>query len=118
MQVERSVVLEATPESVWSALTDPDRLASWFADDADIEVAVGGRATWTDEDGEARWGAVEVVEPARRLVLRWRSRRAVLGGRLAFELTPVDGGTLLTVTESQAAGPGGGSAGGRVLVHA
>ena len=33
MEVTREIVLPAAPDEVWEALTDPERLSEWFAND-------------------------------------------------------------------------------------
>lgn len=77
MEVTREVVLEAPVEEVWDALTDPERLEEWFA-----------------EDGEERQLVVVEVETARRVVYTWEE------GRVAIELEEVGAGTRVVVTET------------------
>jgi uncharacterized protein YndB with AHSA1/START domain len=61
-------------EDVWSALTEPDRLARWIGK-YDGERAVGGTGTFTmtHEEGESAGEPTTVVEcdPPRRLVIEW-----------------------------------------------
>jgi uncharacterized protein YndB with AHSA1/START domain len=33
MQIEREIVFPASPDEVWEALTEPERLEEWFAND-------------------------------------------------------------------------------------
>lgn len=77
MEVTREVVLEAPLEEVWDALTDPDRLEEWFA-----------------EDGSERELVVEEVEPGRRVGYTWDD------GSVAIELEEADAGTRVVVTET------------------
>ena len=35
MEITRKLVLPAPPEEVWDALTDPERLKEWFANDVE-----------------------------------------------------------------------------------
>ena len=101
MRIERTVVLPASPEEVWPALTEPDRLARWLAADVELESRQGGRVVVVDEDGE-RWGTVEWFEPVRMLVLRlWQRTDRLSGSRVEFTLDGVDEGTRLTVVESR-----------------
>jgi uncharacterized protein YndB with AHSA1/START domain len=61
-------------EDVWSALTEPDRLARWIGR-YDGERAAGGTGTFTmtHEEGESVGEPTTVVEcdPPRRLVIEW-----------------------------------------------
>ena len=61
-------------EDVWSALTEPERLARWIGV-YDGERAVGGRGTFamTHEEGESVGEPMTIVEcdPPRRLVIEW-----------------------------------------------
>ena len=116
MRVERSVVLPAPREDVWRALTEPDRLASWFGGHVELEGRPGGRVVLSDDDGE-RWGTVESFEPGRLLVLRlWERSARLTGTRVAFSLDPTDGGTRLTVVESPIGAPGEWAVGAHAVV--
>ena len=55
-------------EDLWSALTDPQRLARWVARvDGDLRLGGGFRATFTS--GWEGAGRVDVCEPPRRLLV-------------------------------------------------
>ena len=71
MEVTREVVLEAPLEEVWSALTEPERLEEWFANDVELELEPGGEGTFRWDDGEERHAVVEEVEPERRFAFTW-----------------------------------------------
>lgn len=77
MEVTREVVLEAPLEEVWDALTDPDRVEEWFA-----------------EDGEERELVVEEVETRRRVAYTWEE------GRVAIEVEELGRSTRVVVTET------------------
>jgi len=85
------------PSRVWTMITDPDELATWFPARVHVEAWEVGRAirfVFDGEDGEAGEtdGRVLAVEPIRRLALDWE------GDELVFELAGTDDGTLLTFT--------------------
>ena len=70
MEVTRELVLPVPCEEVWRALTDPERLAEWFANDVELDLDRGdGVFRW--ESGEVRQARVEEAELERRLALRW-----------------------------------------------
>jgi len=101
MRIERTVVLPASPEEVWPALTESGRLASWLDAEVELDGRLGGRVVVVDEGGE-RWGTVEWFEPGRMLVLRlWEKADRLCGSRLEFTLDGVEDGTRLTVVESR-----------------
>lgn len=102
--IERELTLPAPPEAVWEALTDPDWLREWLADEAELQLRPGGEARF--RIGEAtRTGWVEEVTPpadgaAGRLAFWWE-QDGEPASRVALELTPADDGTRLRVVESR-----------------
>lgn len=104
--IERTVELEAAPESVWKALTDANELASWFGDSAELDPCLGGEG-WLGWESFGRAAVrIEVFEPETRLVWRW-AREAntpldqVRSTVVEWTLTPrPDGGTTLKLEES------------------
>jgi uncharacterized protein YndB with AHSA1/START domain len=100
VEITRELVLPAPPEEVWEALTDPERLAEWFANDVDLDPRPGGRGRFRWDDGETRTALVEEVDPLRRFGFRWTDDED--GGEVAFELEEVDEGTKVTVRETAA----------------
>lgn len=101
--VEREAVLPASPDEVWEALTDSDRLEQWLADDVEIDPVEGGELAVSDEDG-SRTGTVETVIERERLTFTW----AAPGGeesRVDFSVEAVPAGTRLVVTETAISGP-------------
>jgi uncharacterized protein YndB with AHSA1/START domain len=95
MEVTRETLFDSDTEEVWAALTEPERLESWFATEVELELVPGGRAAFRWGNGESREAVVEAVEDERLLALTWED-----GGEVLFELEEVDGGTLLHVTET------------------
>lgn len=102
--VTRAVVLEAPPQQVWEALTDPDALSEWLAPEVEIEVQEGGEVRCRFDDGEQRRGEVELVEEAERLAFHWW-RDGAGPSRVEFVLDAVADGTRLTVIETGIAAP-------------
>ncbi len=58
-------------DDLWSAITDPDRLARWFGD-VDGELSQGGEFRVHIPDAGERTGQVEACEPPQRLVVTTR----------------------------------------------
>ena len=96
MEVTREIEFPLSPDEVWEALTDPDRLEEWFANDVELDPRPGGAGVFRWDDGEERRATVVEVEPAERLVLDWDEG----GGEVEFTLEEIDEGTRLRVRES------------------
>jgi uncharacterized protein YndB with AHSA1/START domain len=98
--IRREIVLPAPREEVWEALTEPERLEDWFANDVELDLRPGGGASFRWSNGEERSATVTEVEPAERLAFRWDDEQE---GEVAFTLADDDEGTRLTVVESSPA---------------
>ena len=97
--VEREVVFEAPVEEVWHALTQPERLREWFANEVELDARPGGTGVFRWDDGSVRHAVVEHVEEERRLAFRWGDEDGDESRvELALEETP--DGTRLSVTET------------------
>ena len=71
MEIEREIVLPVPREEAWEALTEPEQLEEWFANDVELDPRPGGEGVFDWDDGEVRRAVVETVEEEERLVLRW-----------------------------------------------
>ena len=98
-QAESEVLVPATPEEAGEAITDPERLAEWLGDDAEVELRPGGDLRIDLADGE-RSGFVEEVEEPRRLVFWWAPGEEE-SSRVEIELEPEPDGTRVRVVESR-----------------
>jgi uncharacterized protein YndB with AHSA1/START domain len=100
--VRREVSLEASPQEVWSALTQAPLLSAWFDTEAELDPRQGGAVRFRSRDGTDRRGVIELFDPPRRLAFRWRLTRA-LGepSVVEFALLEDGTGTRLVVTESR-----------------
>jgi uncharacterized protein YndB with AHSA1/START domain len=99
MQVRREVLLAAELEAVWDALTKPEALRAWFANDAELIPAPGGTGHFRWGDGSQRDAVVEAVEEQRELVFRWGTSPED-ESRVEIALEEVEGGTRVSVTET------------------
>ena len=104
-RIEREVVIAASQERVWTAITDPAEVSQWFGDIVEIELHPGGRARFGWTEDAIVDAIVEAVEPFRRFVYRWAAGDAVSvadgpSTLVEFTLDAVAGGTRVTVVES------------------
>jgi uncharacterized protein YndB with AHSA1/START domain len=104
----RQVTVDAAPDVVWDALTDPGELAAWFGAEAEVDLRVGGAIRFRWPDGAERRGLVVDVDPPHRLAFRWRELRNSASGLaiadatvVAFALEADEQRTHVTVTESR-----------------
>lgn len=89
--VTRSVDLDASPATVWDALTDPERRGAWL----------------DDEDAVERTMRIDTVDPGRSLTWTWwRPDDETSASEVRVVLTELtDGSTRVAVTERLLAPP-------------
>lgn len=109
--IEVDQVFPHAPEVVWRTLTTGALMARWLMKPEGFEAVVGNRFTYRTRpagawDGTIRCEVLEVV-PNQRFAYAWRGGddgNAGYGSRLdtvvTFTLTPVAGGTRLTLVHS------------------
>ena len=103
-RIERVVDIAHPPAKVWAALTTDEGLASWFGDQASIDLRPGGAAQMTFSSGDTVYMRVERVEEPTVFSFTWHiyglpdddPRRTYV----EFTLEPTAAGTRLTVVES------------------
>jgi uncharacterized protein YndB with AHSA1/START domain len=90
-KVEREVLLPVPVEEAWEAVTEPEELEAWLADEVELDLEEGGAARFRWDDGTERTATVELVAEPVRLAFRWEDGE----GASFVELTliPVDEGT-------------------------
>src|SRR3954471_17179561 len=107
--VERDTLVEASPEEVWEALTDEDRLEEWMAPEVEVDPTEGGEIVVRDGDDE-RFGTIETVEEHERFAFTW-SRPDEGESFVEFTIEALPGGSRVTVVETPI-GPTASAAGG------
>jgi uncharacterized protein YndB with AHSA1/START domain len=107
--VERDTLVEASPDEVWEALTDEDRLEEWLAPEVELDPVEGGEIAVRDGD-EERAGTVETVEEGERFAFTW-SRPGEGESFVEFTIEALPGGSRVTVVETPI-GPTASAAGG------
>lgn len=106
--IEREMDFSASPREVWEALTDPEWLGSWLADDVELELWPGGEARFATGD-QIRTGWVEEVcapggdgpESAEGRLAFWWAEDGEPASRVELSLSPLDPGTRLRVVETR-----------------
>jgi uncharacterized protein YndB with AHSA1/START domain len=104
--------LNATPEAVYAAWTDPEKIVKWFGPDAgpvkqaEADVRTGGRyaVIFHTEDGEEHHvsGTYLEVVPNEKLVFTWAWRTMPERASLVTVLVkPGGGGTVMTLIHEQ-----------------
>ena len=110
-RIERTVEVSAPVERVWRALTDHHEFGRWFRVDLDGPFTVGGtttgRMTYPGYEGVTWEAVVETMEAPRLFAFRWphpadpfEDEPAAPTTLVEFRLSPIPGGTLLTIVES------------------
>jgi len=112
-RIERKILLKAPRSRVWRALSDAAEFGAWFGVDFRGKAFVAGKpvqgkVTYPGYEHVVMEVQIERIEPER--LLSWRWHPAAIDTSVdysdepttlvVFELTEVDGGTLLTVVES------------------
>jgi uncharacterized protein YndB with AHSA1/START domain len=95
VEVTREIVFPVPPGEVWDALTDPEQLEEWFANDVELDPREGGEGVFRWDDGEERHATVVEAAPGERLVLDCDEE-----GTVELTLEEVEEGTRLLVRES------------------
>ncbi len=96
--IHMSIEIDAPPEKVFQALTDPEQLDRWMSTAAAIEPDTGGAYSYGWESGEGPTRIVELI-PNRLLVHDWTHPGEHLT-QVRWELVPVGKGTRVELTHS------------------
>jgi uncharacterized protein YndB with AHSA1/START domain len=103
--VERSIWIEAPPERVWRAVTDPAQLAQWYAPGCPWEIPAltpGAMVKFYNTPTDVQVAALEAVQPPSLLTLRWAADAEHPAAALVttFRLEAEAGGTRVTIHEA------------------
>lgn len=103
--------LDATPEEVWAALTEPSLLERWLAA-AEVDLRLGGTVRLRFGDGHMEGGRILELDPPRLLEYEWTFPQEPTSV-VRFELDPVDDRRTLLVLDhrllDEQSGPGYGA---------
>jgi uncharacterized protein YndB with AHSA1/START domain len=99
--------IRTTPEELWSAILNPDFMRKyWFNIHFDTDWKLGSSWKMMFPDGRvADTGEIVEVEPAKRLVLKWRNEfrpelKAEGYSQCVFQIEPVGNATKLSITHT------------------
>jgi uncharacterized protein YndB with AHSA1/START domain len=103
--VERSILIKASPEAVWNAITDPKHLEQWYAPGCPWEIPAleaGATVKFHNTDTDIQLATIESVEPLREFSLRWQLDPMHPGLTLTntFLLQPENDGTRVTISQA------------------
>jgi uncharacterized protein YndB with AHSA1/START domain len=82
--------IDATPEKVWRAISEPDLAAAWLAP-GEMSAEPGDRFTLDDEGRRIDCEVLE-AEPPLRLRLGWRDSDGGAASEVTFTITPTPAG--------------------------
>ncbi|HKP56800.1 MAG TPA: SRPBCC family protein [Polyangiales bacterium] len=122
-RIEKQIVLRAPQAKVWRAISDAKEFGTWFGVEFDGPFVAGARLTGKirptkvdpevaklqePHDGKPVEWTIERIEPIEHIAFRWHpfaiepnhdySKEPTT--LITFDLTPVSGGTQLTIVES------------------
>src|SRR5258708_16978370 len=96
--IVKEFTIEAAPQRVWGALTQPDEIAGWWTNDLSVTPEVGSLAEFRFSQGTFVV-QFEVAELDQDENVRWLSRQGPAphweGTSVTWRLTPVHNGTKL-----------------------
>ena len=110
LTVTRTIRIAAPIEKVWSAVTEPEHISTWFGQAAFDGAGVGAQGTLTWSDRGSVPVRIEAIEAPRMVSYRWSNddARGLLPEEVdmehstvfTFTLEQVSDGTRLTVVET------------------
>ncbi len=104
--IEREIELPATVQTVWQAVTDPNCLSEWLADEVLLDLRPGGEARFVIGE-EVRTGWVEEISPpgaegrrTGRLAFWWAVDDEP-ASRVCLSVTGRENATVLRIVETR-----------------
>jgi uncharacterized protein YndB with AHSA1/START domain len=97
--VERTY--NATPEAVWQAITDRNKMKEWYFDIADFKAEPGFEFQFYGDDGEKKFlhlARIKEVIPGKKLSYTWRYEDSQGDSLVTFEIFPEGDKTRVKLT--------------------
>jgi Uncharacterized conserved protein len=97
----KEILLDATPERVWSAITDPEEMKKWYFTMVDFKPEVGNSFSFTGCDDEEEFThicKISDVVPGKTLRHSWTYKGYPGESFVTWELIPEGNKTLLRLT--------------------
>jgi len=98
--IEREIVLNAPPERVFRALTEPEEPVRWFMDAAALDLRPGGALSFVWEGSGPVGGRVLEVDPPRRFDFACDEGPELGETTIAIDLAADGGGTRLRLVHT------------------
>jgi uncharacterized protein YndB with AHSA1/START domain len=105
-QIDREIVIDASPKRVWAVLTEPEHVAVWFSQSVEGDLRPGAASVLSWEEHGSFPIVVERSDPPSFFSYRWAARspgaEPAQGNStlVEFTLAPEGEGTRLRVVES------------------
>ncbi len=108
ISVEREIEIDASPETVWEFLVDPEQALRWWGRSVSFDTRPGGALVIEVTRTHTAQGEFVELDPPRRLVYTWGWADGTPGQELVpagsttveIDLIPRGAGTLLRLTHS------------------
>jgi uncharacterized protein YndB with AHSA1/START domain len=99
--IRAEIRTSATPEQIYEAWADPEKIAHWFPDKAEGKAEPGATVTWIFDKFNYRIPyEVLVAEPAKRFVIRWNAPPGMNPGILEITIAKEGGETVMRLVNS------------------
>jgi uncharacterized protein YndB with AHSA1/START domain len=100
-QIEVQTLLSASPEAVWEAITQIEKMRKWYFENIPDFKPQVGFTTQFPVESETRifthvWEVTKVI-PQKQICYNWSYAEYEGKANVCFVLEPVDGGTKLTL---------------------
>ena len=105
LTLERSVLIAASPQIVWDAITAPKHLEQWYAPGCPWEIPAlqaGATVKFHNTETDIQLATIKDLEPLKRFTLCWQLDPMHPGLTLTntFLIEPENGSTRVTVSQA------------------